>query len=303
MPEPIVGPMRFEARESVRFEPPDLADLTNQGYACVDMHLHTDHSDANASVDSLLARARREGFGVAVTDHNEISGSLRAFAERRQMVVIPGIEISAADGPHILAYFYSIRDLEEFYLKHIEPQKRKSPWLAIRSSTPKIVEALSAYPCLTVAAHPYGYLMFNKGLQKCIDGEYLDPGILSSFEGIEVLCGGMAHALNIKAVELALNKGKCFTGGTDGHTLHDYGSVVTCALASDHEGFLSALERRENLVIGEEKDPFMKALTGTVLVGKHTRYFFPAMQVHFEQNLPRIPHYFERKMRQFQGKK
>jgi hypothetical protein len=294
--------MQNEMMDRVRFEPPDLASIKKQGLSCVDMHLHTDHSDATLSVASLLRKARKQGFGVAVTDHNAISGSLRAFAEREQVLVVPGIEISASDGPHILAYFYSPRDLEDFYLQHIEPQKRKSPWLAIRSSTPNIVDALSAYSCLTVAAHPYGYLMFNKGLQKCIDGEYLPSRILDSFEGLEVLCGGMAHSLNVRALELAFAKGKCFTGGTDGHTLQDTGTVVSCAIASDHEEFLGAIERRENLVIGVEKSPLMKTLTGTVLIGKHSRYLLPSLRVHCEQNLPRIPHYFKRKLRGSQKK-
>jgi hypothetical protein len=266
------------------------------------MHLHTDHSDAMVDVSSLLRRARKEGFGVAVTDHNEVSGSLRAYAEREEVMVVPGIEISAADGPHILAYFFSPRDLEEFYLRHIEPQKRNSPWLAIRSPTSIIVDALSGYSCLTVAAHPYGYFMFNKGLQKCIDGEYLSEDILESFEGLEVICGGMAHHLNERAMDLALAKGKCFTGGTDGHTLKDIGSVVTCAPVSDLGDFLGAVERRENLVIGEEKGPLKKALTGSVLIGKHSRYLLPSMRVHFEQNLPRIPHYIRRKRRKSQEK-
>lgn len=289
-------------REKVRFERPDLTDLKHQGFLSVDMHVHTDHSDGTLSVTNLLKRAEKEGFGVAVTDHNVISGSLKAFAEKEHGIVIPGIEISAADGPHILVYFYSPHDLEDFYLNNIKPQKRKSPWLAIRSSTPKIVEALSEYSCLTVAAHPYGYLMFNKGLQKCIDGEYLSPRILDSFEGLEVICGGMAHSLNVRAVSLALDKGKCFTGGTDGHMLKDTGTVVTCAMASGHEDFLGALERRENIVVGREKGPLMKTLTGTVLIGKHSRHFLPSMQVHFEQNLPRIPHYFKHKIRKFQEK-
>ena len=294
--------MQNERRQWVRFEPPNLVDLGHQGFSSVDMHLHTDYSDAMVDVSSLLRRARKEGFGVAVTDHNEVSGSLRAYAEREGVMVVPGIEISAADGPHILAYFFSPHDLEDFYLRHIEPQKRKSPWLAIRSPTSKIVEALSEYSCLTVAAHPYGYLMFNKGLQKCIDGEYIPGSILDSFEGLEVLCGGMAHSLNMRALELALAKGKCFTGGTDGHTLKDTGTVVTCALASDHEDFLSAVERRENLVIGVEKRSLNKVFTGSVLIGKHSRYLLPSMRVHCEQNLPRVPHYFKRKLRRIKEK-
>ena len=263
------------------------------------MHMHTDHSDAALTVERALEKAREEGFGIAVTDHNEVSGSLKAFSIAQEEIIVPGIEVSAADGPHILAYFFSPHDLEDFYDHHVAPHKRSSPWLAIRSDTPKIVEALSRYSCLTVAAHPYGYLMFNKGLQKCIDLEYIPPEIVDGFEGFEVICGGMAHALNLRAVELVQRKGKCFTGGTDGHIISDVGSVVTCARASTHEGFLQEVEARRNLVIGKEKDPFQKMATGTMLLGKHSKYFFPSMQVHFEQNAPRIKHYFDRKVRQF----
>lgn len=289
--------MHFDITDRVRFEPPDLADLAQQGYSCVDMHLHTDHSDGIVSVPNLLKKAQRDGFGIAVTDHNEISGSLRAFAEKGPVMVVPGIEISAADGPHILTYFYSPHDLEDFYLKHIKPQKRRSPWLAIRSGTTEILEALYAYSSMTVAAHPYGYLVFNKGLQKCIDGEYLPNCIIGSLEGYEVLCGGMAHSLNLLALKAAAEKAICFTGGSDGHSFGDYGTVITGALASDHEEFLSAVEHRQNLVIGKEKGPFTKAYSGTLLIGKHSRYLFPSMRVHMEQNLPRFPHYVKRKLR------
>jgi hypothetical protein len=281
----------------IRFEVPNLRDLAEKGLAAVDMHLHTDHSDATSTIDQVLGKARSNGFGVAITDHNEISGSLKAFAERGDVMVVPGIEVSASDGPHILAYFYSPRDLEEFYRRHVAPRKRKSPWLAIRSCTSSIVEELEEYSCLTVAAHPYGYMMFNKGLQKCIDLEYLVPGIVDGFDGFEVVCGGMAHSQNIKAVELAGRTVKCFTGGTDGHMLPDLGRVVTCAKASSHIDFLEAVERRENLVIGREKQLFHKLATGTVLMGKHSRYLLPSMQVHLEQNAPRVKHYLARKVR------
>lgn len=295
--------MDGEAARRVRFEPPDLGGLRDQGYACVDMHLHTDHSDGAASVQRLLRRAEEGGFGVAVTDHNEASGSLLACSLAEDVLVVPGIEVSAADGPHVLAYFHSPSDLEDFHRRHVLPARRSSPWLAIRSPTSRIVEALEGYACLTVAAHPYGYMMFNKGLQKCIDGEYLAEDIVERFEGYEVLCGGMAHVLNVKAAEKALDRGLCYTGGTDAHTVQDYGGVVTCARACDASSFLEEVEARRNIVVGEEKDPFMKALTGTVMVGKHTRYFFPSMRVHFEQNLPRVPHYFQVKLRRYQGRR
>ena len=85
-----------------------------------------------------------------------------------ELLIVPGMEVSAFDGPHILTYFYSPGDLEDFYRKHIEPNRQKAPWLATKLRTPEILDRAEGYNCVMVAAHPYGYLLFNKGLQKCI---------------------------------------------------------------------------------------------------------------------------------------
>ncbi|MCX6699838.1 MAG: PHP domain-containing protein [Methanomicrobiales archaeon] len=57
----------------------------------------------------------KNGFGCAVTDHNEVSGALAACRERDDLLVIPGIEISTCVGPHILVYFYDPHDLDDFF--------------------------------------------------------------------------------------------------------------------------------------------------------------------------------------------
>ncbi|HTY46708.1 MAG TPA: PHP-associated domain-containing protein [Methanomassiliicoccales archaeon] len=290
-------------KEEIRFERPNLKRLAEEGFTSIDMHLHTDHSDGHMTVERVLKKARDHGFGIAVTDHNEVTGSLKAFAEKGDVLVVPAIEISASDGPHILAYFHSARDLEDFHHRYVEPKQRKNaPWLAIRSSTQTIVDALDSYNCLTVAAHPYGYLVFNKGVQKCIDLEYMPHSILNGFDGLEAICGGMGHSLNARAVRLIERTGKCFTGGTDAHMLGDVGGVVTCAQVSTLSEFLEELGKCRNLVIGKEKTPAQKLVTGTVLMGKHSRYFMPSMRVHLEQNLPRVRHYVKRKTRDLNGK-
>jgi len=280
--------------KKVRFEIPNLAKLREEGLTAIDMHFHTDHSDGQVRVDQALAKARTAGFGLAITDHNVVSGSLRAFEERGDLIVVPGMEVSAFDGPHILTYFYSPRDLEDYFRRHIEPNRQGSPWLAIKLGTQEIIDRAEGYNCVTIAAHPYGYLLFNKGLQKSIDNKYLPPEIMKRFNGLEVICGGMTHSLNVKAMKLAEERQLSFTGGTDGHIQSDVGSVLTCAPAGDQEEFLDAVVKRQNLVIGLEKSTLEKIATGTVVMGKHSRYFFPAMAINYQQNAPRIMHYFRR---------
>ena len=67
-----------------------------------DLHIHTKYShDGIASVPAVLARATQIGLDVvAITDHDEIRGSLEALelAPRYRMEVIPGIEISTSEG-------------------------------------------------------------------------------------------------------------------------------------------------------------------------------------------------------------
>lgn len=73
-----------------------------------DMHLHTIYSyDGTASLSAVLSRAKQLGLDViAITDHDEIAGALKAMelAPHYGVEVIPGIEITTADGD-LLALF------------------------------------------------------------------------------------------------------------------------------------------------------------------------------------------------------
>ena len=67
-----------------------------------DLHIHTIYSyDGTASVPAVLARARQIGLDViAITDHDEIAGSLKALelAPTFGVEVIPGMEVTTAEG-------------------------------------------------------------------------------------------------------------------------------------------------------------------------------------------------------------
>ena len=73
-----------------------------------DLHIHTVYSyDGTASVPAVLARAKQVGLDlIAITDHDEIMGALKAFemAPQYGIEVIPGIEITTAEGD-LLALF------------------------------------------------------------------------------------------------------------------------------------------------------------------------------------------------------
>ncbi len=272
-----------------------MVRLKSEGLTAVDMHFHTNHSDGHAKLPMVMTNAKRSGFGIAITDHNVVSGSLHAFQERGDVLIIPGMEVSAFDGPHVLTYFYSPGDLEDFFKKHIEPNRQKAPWLATKLSTPEILDRTGGYNCMVVAAHPYGYLLFNKGVQKCIDGGYLPAKITDRFDGLEVINGSMTHSLNVKAMRLVEGKDLSFTGGTDGHMLNDLGAVVTCARADTVDGFLDAVKKRQNIVVGQEKGPMKKVATGVMVMAKHSRYFAPSMVINYQQNAHRLRHYINRR--------
>ena len=73
-----------------------------------DLHLHTIYSyDGTASLPAVLSRAKQLGLDIiAITDHDEIAGALKALeiASNYDVEVIPGIEITTAEGD-LLAYF------------------------------------------------------------------------------------------------------------------------------------------------------------------------------------------------------
>lgn len=72
----------------------------------VDLHVHSELShDARAPVEVILDHAEDiEMDAIAITDHDRIENALRAkkLAEDRDLVVIPGVEVSTSNG-HLLA--------------------------------------------------------------------------------------------------------------------------------------------------------------------------------------------------------
>lgn len=67
-----------------------------------DLHIHSIYSyDGTSTVPAILSRARQIGLDViAITDHDEVKGSLKALelAPAYEVEVIPAIEVTTAEG-------------------------------------------------------------------------------------------------------------------------------------------------------------------------------------------------------------
>jgi DNA polymerase III alpha subunit len=264
----------------VIFEKPSHELLRELGMMSIDMHYHSCYSDSNTQIWQIIKSAKEKGIGVAITDHNEIAGSLEAAKNIEGVMIIPGIEVSCIDGPHILLYFYSFREMKEFYDKNVKPFKGKNPFMATSLRTSELINSAKRFNCIRVAAHPYGYLISNSGLSKAIKKTHVNEDVMRNIDGLEVICGGINRRLNEKAVEQAHFFNRAITGGTDGHSLFQLGNVLTISRAETKEEFLDNIRKKKNIVMGKEVPLVPKIVPMTTLIKTHAiDYAVPSIKL------------------------
>ncbi len=269
---------------SVSFERPDWEAIRESGVMAVDMHFHTNCSDSFTDVRSAVRLAAERGVGVAITDHNLIESLVKLRNENVSVPVIPGMEISTSDGPHILVYFYELQDLERFWFHTIRPRLQECPWLALRDCpTERLLDFLERENCVVSAAHPMGYFMTNKGVEVCIRKGYLAEEVATRLDAYEVICSGMTHESNLQALSSAKRYGIGFTGGTDGHTLGEVGNVVTISDSTTVDGFLDDVVRKRVDVVGVEKTVPKKLQMASASLGKFAMHSPSALMVQTNQ--------------------
>ncbi|MBN1166930.1 MAG: PHP domain-containing protein [Methanospirillaceae archaeon] len=272
--------MSSDNASPVRYSIPDISALRKDGYYPIDMHLHTTHSDGIFRIPDLIPYAKKLGIGVAITDHNEISGVLQAVSEKRDILVIPGIELETQEGPHILLYFYTSGDLADFFHDFTRERNRETPGLLQNLSVSDCLSLAESYDCLRIAAHPFGYYGINRGILKCVLKNML-PGVLDHIDGIEVICGGMVTGLNRKAMRYAAHHPMMYTGGSDAHILSDVGSVVTGVRADTVDEFLDGIASRKNVVMGRSSGCIHKGATAGVIAWSFIPYTVSRLSAHY----------------------
>jgi predicted metal-dependent phosphoesterase TrpH len=193
-----------------------------------DLHMHTIYSyDGTASVPAVLAQARQIGLDViAITDHDEIKGALKAFelAPKFGIEVIPGIEITTAEGD-LLALFVT---------------ENIAPGLSLIETILRVGEAGG----ICIAPHP----MARGAGMKSLSG----PSIIRALdhpEASRILIGietynatALDRESNLLAQKLwAQCHGKAQVGNSDAHIVQAIGAGATEFLGHTAANLLDAL--------------------------------------------------------------
>jgi predicted metal-dependent phosphoesterase TrpH len=191
-----------------------------------DLHIHTTYSfDGTSTVTAVLKKAVEVGLDViAITDHDEIRGSLEAeeLAPAYGIEIIPGSEVSTAEG-HLLALYIHQRipkglSLEET-IRHVADQNG-----------------------VCIAPHPGG-IRYNSLSPAVIRRALQKPSLAKVLVGIEVYNAGLINLSgNVIAQRLAEGLSVAKTGSSDAHLLWMVGKGATYFRGSSAQQLRRALE-------------------------------------------------------------
>jgi hypothetical protein len=196
-----------------------------------DLHVHSNYSrDSMITPKDLVYYAKKRGLtAVAVTDHNQIEGSLK-IAKETNFLIIPGMEVSSGDG-HIVA----------LNVKELIPRGL---------SAGETVDRIHKAGGVAVAVHPYAW--FKGSLTSHVRE--------AKFDAVETL-NASAFPFNRckrKAETLAQELNLPRTGGTDAHFAPTIGYGYT---AIDSEATVDAIVQA---IVEEKCEPFGQAVPLTL---------------------------------------
>ncbi|TET89983.1 MAG: PHP domain-containing protein [Methanomassiliicoccales archaeon] len=196
----------------------------------MDLHIHSAYStDTDIQVRDILKMAKKRNLrGIAITDHNEIAGSLEACELAKEMegfVVVRAVEISSSEG-HILGY-----GLDKTIKRDLSPQET--------------VEAIRRAGGVPIVPHPY---RFWSGV-----GEKVV--LNTKFSAIEGLNARSPKGSNSKAIALAEKLELGVTGGSDSHEISEIGTGVTIFErdVETEEEVLEEILKRRTKVYGKSR--------------------------------------------------
>ncbi len=220
-----------------------------EGWSLADLHMHTTVSDGTMSPQAvvnavlLLQLTTHPNLRViAITDHDSRAGAftaieyLKTYHEAARLEIIIGAEITSADG-HILGLNIG---------KDIPRQL----------SAAETVAAIHDSGGLAVAAHPYAYVPFLKGL-KGIKGLMADPILGPEIDAIETCNANPTELLNNHLTRWVNRRHlqRPEVGGTDSHFLSAIGRAGTLFPGKSALDLLLAISNGSTQPVGSVYGP------------------------------------------------
>ena len=178
----------------------------------MELHSHSCYSkgikilhEGIGTPQQMIKQAKHVGLGaLAITDHNTVKGSLSGlkYAKQYGVIVIPGIEITSADGD-ILGL-----DVKE----HIKPYMNAE----------ETIEKIHDMGGIAISPHPFD--IKNAGLGKlCLKADAIEVFNALSLDRFS----------NLKTFKIAKKYSRPMTAASDSHALTMIGCSRTCVEASD----------------------------------------------------------------------
>lgn len=205
----------------------------------LDLHIHTQYSpDATGTPQDIAWLLKKKGFhGMAITDHNTVTGSLKILKNPPpNFIIIPGCEISTSHG-HILSL-----GITETIKKGLPPQET--------------IENIQDGGGLAIIPHPFR----------------LFTGVKKNFshaDAIETFNGRCSYWCNQQAYKLARQRKTAQTGGSDAHSPTEAGigyTIIDDALTQDD--VLTEIQKKTTKGTGKIQLPFKYPLKSAISFAK-----------------------------------
>jgi hypothetical protein len=185
----------------------------------VELHSHTNHSDGLPSVENLMKKAQACVDAIAITDHNTFSSYLKAKRMRKNIMLIPGIEVTASyngKSGHVI-----VLGTEELGFKKF-------------MDALELVDNAHSAGAVAIVAHPFGSI-FRPG--------FTDAELVKRFDAVEVINGMTFGPFNRKAMQLAKSLDMKMIAGSDAHTLGIVGRYACEIKANDVDDVIKAIKK------------------------------------------------------------
>ncbi|WP_330631999.1 PHP domain-containing protein [Halocatena halophila] len=218
----------------------------------VELHSHSEHSyDGHDSIELLLEQAASVGLdAIAITDHDEIDGSLRAMerAPEYGLIGIPGLEITSRAG-HVLGLGIEQR---------------------IRAGRPfeETIERIHDLGGIAVVPHPFQAA--RHGVAPNISTD-----LLERTDAIEVYNSRLVTGRsNRKAKRFACLRELPMTAGSDAHIAEMVGQAVTHVASTDpnSDSILTAIANGNTTVVGKRTPWHISVQQASEAVTRRVKY-------------------------------